>query len=103
MKTVALAKVKDDLSAYLRRAEREEIVITRHGKPAGVLIGFETEEDWLDYRLEHDPGFLARIAEARAEFARGEGTRIEDAAREAPRKRKAPRKRRAVPRRTGKP
>ncbi len=70
--------MKDDLSKYLRLAEREEIVITRHGKPAGVLIGFETEEDWLDYRLEHDPEFLSRIAEARAALRRGEGVRLED-------------------------
>lgn len=75
---VALAKVKDDLSKYLRLAEREEIVITRHGKPAGILIGFESEEDWLDYRLEHDPEFLQRIAEARAALRRGEGVRLED-------------------------
>ena len=75
---VALAKVKDDLSKYLRLAEREEIVITRHGKPAGILIGFETEEDWLDYRLEHDPAFLRRVAEARAAIRRGEGVRLED-------------------------
>jgi prevent-host-death family protein len=75
---VALAKVKDDLSKYLRMAEREEIVITRHGRPAGVLIGFETEEDWLDYRLEHDPQFLQRIAEARTALERGEGVRLED-------------------------
>jgi hypothetical protein len=34
-------------------------VITRHGKPAGVLIGFESEEDWFDYRLEHDARCLA--------------------------------------------
>jgi prevent-host-death family protein len=40
-KRVALSKIKDDLSRYLRQAESEEIVITRHGKPAGVLIGFE--------------------------------------------------------------
>ena len=26
-------------------AVREEIVITRHGRPAGVLIGFESEEE----------------------------------------------------------
>ena len=45
------AEVKDDLSRFLRLAASEEIVITRHGKPAGVLIGFESEEDWLDYRL----------------------------------------------------
>ena len=75
---VALAKVKDDLSKYLRLAEREEIVITRHGKPAGVLIGFETEEDWLSYRLEHEPEFLSRIAQARAALRRGEGVRLED-------------------------
>lgn len=32
MKTVALPEVKEDLSKYLRAAEKEEIVITRHGK-----------------------------------------------------------------------
>ena len=79
MKTVALAIVKDDLSGYLRRAEREEIVITRHGRPAGVLIGFETEDDWLDYRLEHNPEFLRRIAQARMALERGERIRLEDA------------------------
>ncbi len=42
MRRVALAEVKDDLSRFLRLAESEEILITRHGKPAGVLIGFQT-------------------------------------------------------------
>jgi prevent-host-death family protein len=62
MKRVNLASVKDQLSKYLRQAEKEEILITRHGKPAGVLIGFASEDDWFDYRLENDPRFLARIA-----------------------------------------
>jgi prevent-host-death family protein len=75
---VALAEVKDDLSKYLRLAAREEIVITRHGRPAGVLIGFESEEDWLDYRLEHHPEFLRRIAEARSALRRGLGVRLEE-------------------------
>ena len=39
MKEVALSIVKDDLSRYLRQAAKEEIVITRHGKAAGLLIG----------------------------------------------------------------
>ena len=55
MKEVPLSEVKDDLSRFLREAEKQEIVITRHGKPAGVLIGFESEDDWFDYRLENDP------------------------------------------------
>jgi prevent-host-death family protein len=50
MKEVPLSEIKDDLSRFLREAETQEIVITRRGKPAGVLIGFETEEDWFEYR-----------------------------------------------------
>ena len=79
MKRVPLNEVKDELSKYLRRAEKEEIVITRHGKPAGVLIGFSSEEDWFDYRLEHDPRFLARVAASRKSLAEGKGVRLEDA------------------------
>ncbi len=75
---VALAEVKDDLSRYLRLAASEEIVITRHGRPAGVLIGFESDDDWFEYRLEHDPEFLRRIREARADVASGRGIRLED-------------------------
>src|SRR5262245_2260639 len=78
MRQVALAEVKDDLSRFLRLAESEEILITRHGKPAGVLIGFETEEDWLDYRLEHHPEFLRRVAAARRSLAEGRGVPLEE-------------------------
>ena len=70
--------MKDDLSRYLRLASKDEILITRHGRPAGVLIGFDTEEDWFEYRLEHHPAFLLRVAEARAAILAGRGVRIED-------------------------
>jgi prevent-host-death family protein len=72
--------MKDDFSRYLRLAASEEILITRHGRPAGVLIGFESEEDWFEYRLEHHPEFLDRIREARAAIAAGSGVRLEDLA-----------------------
>ena len=78
IKEVPLAEVKDDLSRYLREAEKGEIVITRHGKPAGVLIGFRSEEDWFDYKLENDPRFLDRIEKARASLRAGRGVRLED-------------------------
>jgi prevent-host-death family protein len=78
MKEVSLSEIKDDLSRYLREAEAQEIVITRHGKPAGILIGFESEEDWFDYRLEHDPRFLRRIERARSSLRAGRGVRLED-------------------------
>jgi prevent-host-death family protein len=78
VKQVPLSEVKDDLSRYLREAETQEIVITRHGKPAGVLIGFESEDDWFEYRLENDPRFLRRIEQARNSLQAGRGVRLED-------------------------
>jgi prevent-host-death family protein len=70
--------VKGDFSKYLRLATKEEIVITRRGKPAGVLIGFDSEEDWFDYRLENDPRFLRRVDSARQSIKAGRGVRLED-------------------------
>ncbi len=78
MRRVALSEVKDDLSRYLRLAEKEEVIITRHGKPAGVLIGFQSEDDWFDYRLENDAQFLKRIEAARQAVRSGRGTRLEE-------------------------
>jgi prevent-host-death family protein len=78
VKEVPLAEVKDDLSRYLREAAKGEIVITRHGKPAGVLIGFESEDDWFDYRLENDPRFLQRVEQARQSLRAGRGVKLED-------------------------
>ena len=78
IRAVALAEIKDDLSRYLHLAEAEEIVITRHGRAAGILIGFGSDEDWFEYRLEHHPEFLRRIAESRAALRGGRGVRLED-------------------------
>jgi prevent-host-death family protein len=78
MKKVPLTELKDDLSNYLRLAESEEIIITRHGRPAGILVGFASEEDWFEYQLENDPRFLKRIANARNSLRSGKGVKIED-------------------------
>jgi prevent-host-death family protein len=91
MKQVALSEVKDDLSKYLRLAEGEEIIITRHGKPAGVLVGFASDDDWFDYKLENDPRFLQRIARARQSVQAGRGVKIEELTKTS---RRLPRRRR---------
>jgi prevent-host-death family protein len=78
VRQVPLSQIKDDLSRFLREAGKQEIVITRHGKPAGVPIGFETEDDWFDYRLENDPRLLRRIEAARKSLREGRGIKLED-------------------------
>ena len=78
MKVVTLAQAKGRLSEYLRAAEQREILITRDGKPAGVLIGFATDDDWFDYQLENDSRFLRRVKTARSDLRAGRGVRLED-------------------------
>ena len=78
MKTVPLKEVKHDLSGYIRRAAQTPIVVTRRGKPAAVIIGFASGEDWEEYRLEHDERFLNRIAAARADIKAGRWKKLED-------------------------
>ena len=78
MKTAAIHEVKDELSRFLRQAEKEVILITRHGKAAGILKGFASEDDWFDYRLENDPRFLDRVARARTQLRDGRRTRLEE-------------------------
>ena len=73
MKQIAFAEVRDHLSKYLVEAGEELIVITKHGKPAGVLTGFASDDDWFDFQLENDPRFLKKIEESRASIRAGRG------------------------------
>jgi len=75
VRRISLSEIKDDLSRFLHEAETQEIVITRNGKPAGLLIGFGSEDDWL----ENDLRFRRRIERARRSFREGHGVRSEDA------------------------
>src|SRR5437870_3229461 len=93
MKRVAVSEIKDDLSKYLHLAEHEEIVITKHVKPAGILLGFAPEDDWFDYKLEHDPRFLKRIAQARESLKAGKGVKLEGLPRESKPLSRRPRRR----------
>ena len=73
MKQVPFAEFRDHLSKYLVEAFEEYIVITKHGKPAGVLSGFANEDEWFDFQLENDPRFLKKIEESRAPIQAGQG------------------------------
>jgi prevent-host-death family protein len=78
MKAAPLSEVQGDFFRYLRLAETEEILITRHGKPAGVAVGFISDDDWFEYRLMGDSSFLHRIETARKAIREGRGARLED-------------------------
>ena len=75
---VPLSKVKDNFSEFIKKAGKEEVIVTIHGRPAAVIVGFEDEDDWLEYRLLKDDKFLARIAESRRQYKAGKYKKLED-------------------------
>jgi prevent-host-death family protein len=78
MKQVPLNEVKDDLSNFLRLAEKEDIVITRHGKPAGYIVGFADEDDWIDYMMLRDPKFRERLQQSLQDMREGRVVTLEE-------------------------
>ena len=78
MKKHTMTEAKNDICSIIREAEGEEVLITRPGKPAAVVIGFHDEDDWFDYKLEHDERFLRRIAKAREEIRRGQYVTLDE-------------------------
>ncbi len=78
LKAVPLSEAKGDLPHLLREAAKGEIVTTRNGKPAGMLIGFGSGDDWFDYRLQSDPRFLRGAEKARRSLRAGRGIRLQD-------------------------
>ncbi len=65
MKVVALAKAKNELSAYVEEAQRGRVLVTRHGRPAALIIGVEGEE-FEDLMTRSDPEFWQMIETRRS-------------------------------------
>ncbi|PSL58181.1 prevent-host-death family protein [Saccharothrix carnea] len=79
-----LRSVRDHLSEFVDRAEREHerVVVTRNGRPAAVLIGYE-DLAALEETLEvlSDPNAMAAIKQSRDEVAGGDVVRGVEAVR----------------------
>lgn len=60
MKVVPLGHAKNQLSAYVDQAQHDRVLVTRHGKPAAIIIGVEGEE-FEDLMTRSDPEFWRMI------------------------------------------
>ena len=68
MKVVSLGDAKNRLSAYVDVAQNDRVLVTRHGKPAALIIGVEGEE-FEDLMTRSDPEFW-RMIESRRKSSR---------------------------------
>lgn len=73
MKIASVADVKAHLSAYLRAAEQGPVVVTRSGKPAGVLLAVDDEEELERLVLAYSPRLRSILAAARRRIRAGAG------------------------------
>lgn len=64
MITVTVRDLQKRVKKCVDEAQKDRVVITRHGKPAAVIVGVEGQ-DWDAVILETDPAFWRLIRSRR--------------------------------------
>ena len=64
MKTVTARDLQKKVKECMDLSQEDQVVITRHGKPAAVLVGVEGR-DWEDLVLQTSPTFWQLIEDRR--------------------------------------
>ena len=78
MKIASVADVKAHFSAYLRAAAQGPVVVTRSGKPVGVLLAVDDEEELERLVLAYSPRLRTILDAARQRIRAGTSIRHED-------------------------
>ena len=60
MKTVTVRDLQKKVKECVDGAQSDRVIVTRHGRPAAVLVGVEGDE-WEDVLLQTDPTFWKLI------------------------------------------
>ena len=66
MKAVNARDLQKKIKECVDMSQRDQVVITRHGKPAAVMVGVEGK-DWEDVVLQTSSSFWKLIEERRKE------------------------------------
>jgi len=70
MKTATVRELKAKLSHYLKEVEKEDIIVTSHGKPRAVLHGL-TGEGLEDYIISSSPIIRRKVEESYRDYLKG--------------------------------
>ncbi len=66
MKTITVRDLQKRIRKCVNDSQKERVVITRHGRPAAVLVGV-IGQDWEQLALQLDPAFWRMIQRRRKE------------------------------------
>jgi antitoxin (DNA-binding transcriptional repressor) of toxin-antitoxin stability system len=81
VKIASVKDVKDNLSRYLKNAEKGDVVITKNGRPTAVLHHLG-EDELEDYLLEHDSRFRQKVERRWKEYLKSGGRSLEQVLKE---------------------
>lgn len=64
MKTISARDLQRKVRECVEVSQKERVIVTRHGRPAAVLVGVEGR-DWEDLVLQTSPSFWRMIERRR--------------------------------------
>ena len=73
--TLPLSEVKSKLSSIIAKLVRrdDEVIITKNGKPAAVIISADEYESWRETQeIKRDPDLMKQIRESEEAYKRGD-------------------------------
>src|SRR5688572_10926210 len=73
MKTATVADVKANLNDYLKDSQEGPVVVTRNGKPVGVLYAVSDKDELERLMLAHSPKFQAMLNKSRRQIEESGG------------------------------
>ena len=78
MKIASVADVKGRFSSFLRESKEGPVIVTRNGKPVGVLLHMENEEEIERLLLAYSPQLQKILASARNQIQTSGGISHKD-------------------------
>jgi len=67
MRWTTVKEAKNNLSEILHYVEKDDVVITRNGKPTAIIHHVD-EDDLMDYLVEHSPRFIRELEKSWEEY-----------------------------------
>ncbi|MGB9628109.1 MAG: type II toxin-antitoxin system Phd/YefM family antitoxin, partial [Thermodesulfobacteriota bacterium] len=78
MKIASVFDVKTHFNKFLKASKHGLIIVTQNGKPAGVLLSVEDEDEIERLALAYSPKFQKMLELARQQIREGRGIRNRD-------------------------
>jgi prevent-host-death family protein len=78
MNIAPLADVKARFSAYIRKINKEPIIVTKNGRPVAVMLGIADEDDLERILLANSPRFQSVLDAAEKRIKETGGVSHED-------------------------